>query len=86
MKVKVEYYATLRELLKIKWEEVEVKEGASVSDLMEVLVSLHGETLAQALNESRKLVNGRDVEGLGGLKIILKEGDVLSLFPPIGGG
>ena len=32
------------------------------------------------------LVNGRNIEGLSGLKTALKKNDVVSIFPPICGG
>jgi molybdopterin synthase sulfur carrier subunit len=32
------------------------------------------------------LVNGRDIEFLNGLETKLKEGDTVTIFPPVGGG
>ncbi|RLF09353.1 MAG: molybdopterin synthase sulfur carrier subunit [Thermoprotei archaeon] len=86
MKVKVEYYATLREKLGVKDEEAEVDERACVEDLLKLLVSRRGEALAEDLTECRVLVNGKDIEGLEGNKTVLKEGDTISLFPPVAGG
>ncbi len=32
------------------------------------------------------LVNGRDVRFLGGLDMVLRDGDEVSIFPPVAGG
>ena len=74
MKVLVKLFATFREN-RFKTEEWELNEGTPVGDVL------------QRLNIAPKevqilLVNGHDASD----SVLLKEGDTLSLFPPVGGG
>jgi len=71
-----------------------LKEGASVKDLIQVLVERYGEKLKDFLfKEGEKVntsisiyVNGRLIDFLDGLETKLSDGDVVSLMPPAGGG
>ena len=85
MKVKVELYASLREKAGARNLEWELPPGSRVDDLLERLrVEL---SLTKAEVEGCKvLVDGRDCEALGGRKAELKDGCVVSVFPPIAGG
>ncbi|MCX7708351.1 MAG: MoaD/ThiS family protein [Clostridia bacterium] len=74
MKIKVRLFATLRDG---RGKEVEVERGESFStlDILEEL-KIRREEVALFL------INGRD----GSFETQLSEGDVVSLFPPVGGG
>jgi len=81
VRVKVEYFASMRDKLGVKEEIMELPDGSSVEDLIERVKERLGESF-----EGRVLVNGKSVESLKGFKTELKDGDVVSLFPPIAGG
>lgn len=78
MKIEVKYYAWLREKVGEK-EMLEVEEEATVGKILKEIVEKHAN-----LSEEDFLiaVNGRIVDW----NTCLKEGDIISVFPPAGGG
>lgn len=74
IKVEVRLFAYFREGRKKK-QIMEVEEGTSISDIIKFLSIEEKEV-------SIMLLNGMD--GLGSREV--KDGDVISLFPPVGGG
>ncbi len=74
MKIEVRLFATLRNGRK-KTLNIEVDRDSPVIEILELL-DIRQEDVALLL------VNGRDRD----LDTLLVEGDVLSLFPPVGGG
>lgn len=74
MKINVRLFATLRDG-RGKLLDLEVREGSTVLDVLEML-KINQDEIAILL------VNGRD----GGVDVQLVDGDNLSLFPPVGGG
>lgn len=92
MKVKVEFFATLRE--KVGTAGVEVTfHGNTVMDLIVALDEKFGGILKELIIEGGELrelvkilVNGNDVRGIRGLNTELKEQDIVSFFPPVAGG
>jgi molybdopterin synthase sulfur carrier subunit len=92
MRVKVEFFALLREKVGAPEADVDFI-GTTVMDLVEALSDIHGEFFRDQVLEGdglrsmvKILVNGRDVKGLRGLFTELKEGDRVSIFPPAAGG
>lgn len=74
MKVIVKFFATFRQGRE-KIINLDVKQKCTVKDILDA-VKIKPEEIAILL------VNGRD----GTVEQILKDGDTLSLFPPVGGG
>ncbi|MDI9644493.1 MAG: MoaD family protein [Candidatus Verstraetearchaeota archaeon] len=92
MKVKAEFFADLRDRVGFAVKEVEFP-GNTVLELINEIDASCGGGLSGHLLEGGRLkelvkvfVNGRDVRGLGGLLTELKDGDVVSFFPPVAGG
>jgi len=92
MKVRVEVYGFLRNLMGWRSIEMEFAEDLTVGQLLELLVEqrpevkdliFEGENLKSYL---KVLVDGRDYRLLGGLKTKLRDGSTISIFPPVGGG
>jgi molybdopterin synthase sulfur carrier subunit len=91
--VTVKFFAGFREAAGKEQEKVE---GVTdVGSLLEELVNKFGEKMLVQLYEpgTRKLrgivhvlVNGRSINLLEGLKTLLKDGDVVAIFPPVAGG
>lgn len=88
MKVKVRYFARYRSLVGTDEEEIEIPEGSTVRDLIEILKERHPVLKNEVFAEDDDLAdvnvskNGRYVR----FDEILKEGDVVALFPPVSGG
>ena len=91
MRVKV--YATLR--LKIGQAEIDVKAGPgdTVRDALRELLQQYPVLAPDVMTEDGELVehvhvflNGRNVRLLDGLDSVIREGQRLDIFPPVGGG
>ncbi len=74
IKVEVRLFATFRQG-RDKTQVMEVEEGTTIADILRVLNIAEDEVAIM-------LLNGKD----GSADRQVKDGDVISLFPPIGGG
>ncbi|KUK14608.1 MAG: MoaD/ThiS family protein [Synergistetes bacterium] len=82
--VKVKLFATLAQIARKRMVEVE---ATTASELLEKLSQIYGEEFRKELEGGMIfLVNGINIEHLDGLNTPLKDGDTVSIFPPIGGG
>jgi molybdopterin synthase sulfur carrier subunit len=80
MRVKLRYFASIRELIGIVGEEVTLQEGSTVDTLIKKLKMDH--VGLRDMDRILVAVDGEYVEP----DILLREGDVVALFPPVSGG
>ena len=88
MKVKVKAFFTLREKLGWKEKTVELPEGSTVKDLIELFPIIKHEIKRYKAKGYNMIimVNGRHIEFLNGLDTMLRDGDEVAFFPPAAGG
>lgn len=94
MKINVKFLASIREIAGAHEIQFELNSGDTVKDLLELLESRFGAEFKDAAGKPfedenpkiRFLVNGRDIDFLKGPGTELKEGDLVVLIPPVGGG
>ena len=95
MKVKVQFFAAVRELIESRDEIVELPEHSTVKALLDSLVKIHGERLRDYLYDPKTgelrlaiqlLIGDRPVSELDGLSTLLQDGCVFAIIPPVGGG
>ena len=95
MKVKVSYLGYIRVMLGKREEEIELKEDATISDLLNMLSGKYGEAFRKEVYEPGLqdlkygygvIVNGLLMASLQGLKTPLKDGDQVILTTLISGG
>ncbi len=94
LKVTVRYFTTLRELAGDSEEEIEAKDDLTLADLIEGIASKYGKEARDYLYHKGEkidpsiyfLVNGVNARLLSGTETKLKEGDIIAIIPPIGGG
>jgi sulfur-carrier protein len=92
--MKVNFYATLREIVGQKCIEFPIKEGDCVRDLMNKMIHRFPDLESELLDEQGDLlghvhlfVNGRDLPYLDdGMETELSIEDQISVFPAVGGG
>jgi len=91
MKVKVRPWGVFQELMGERELEVNILERAKLGDLLEELSKRYGPRFEGELFQPGKrevkpyikvLLNGHGAE----LRARLSEGDVVAIFPPVGGG
>ena len=95
--VKVRFFTTLREVVNKREETLTFSESQTVTvDLVLKTLSkkygipfteyVYDGKTGQPKNFLQFLVNGTSTSTLNGLETALKEGDVLAILPPVGGG
>lgn len=80
LKVHISYFAALRDETRTEREELDLKEGSSITDLFQALIEVH------------PYIGGRDslvfaVNGIrSGTDRILRQGDSVAVILPVSGG
>ncbi|MEM2122735.1 MAG: ubiquitin-like small modifier protein 1 [Candidatus Bathyarchaeia archaeon] len=95
MKIKVKFFASLREITGNKEEDIEVPENTTVEGLIEILSSKYGREFSDYIYDERTgkprdhlqfLIDGRSASTLQGLKTKLRDECNFAIIPPVGGG
>lgn len=95
MKVTVMYFASLREITGKKEELVDVKDGATIENLLHTLSEIYGPRFTDYVFEKktgtprdhfRFLVDGTNIMPLQSLKTKITGGSRFAIIPPVGGG
>jgi MoaD family protein len=96
LKVKMEFLGHIRTVIgSAREEEIVVREGASISDLLVVLSEKYGESFQKAVYEKSGAdvksnyiitVNGYLLNQLKGLETKLRNNDHVTLLPIVSGG
>jgi len=93
----VRFFTTLREITGKREETLEFPddEDVTVEKVLGKLAERYGKGFVEYVYDSRSgdvkdflqfLVNGRSTSTLKGLKTELRDGDILAILPPVGGG
>jgi molybdopterin synthase sulfur carrier subunit len=96
VEVRVEYLGHVRNIIgSAKEEEIKIKDGSSIADLLTVLSEKYGEPFKKAVYEKSSTdvksnyiitVNGYLLNQLKGLETKLKNNDHVTLLPIVSGG
>ena len=94
-KVRVRVFANIRDVVGNREVQLEVGKGATIRELLYDMVKRYGDEFERLVIDSeaetlapsiKVLLNGRNVELLKGLKTVVSDGDIVVIFPPVGGG
>ena len=80
MRLKLRYFAFIRELVGAAEGDIELPEGSTVDDMLETVKRHHGRL--RDVDRILVAVNGEYVN----TRTRLTDGDVAALFPPVSGG
>jgi molybdopterin synthase sulfur carrier subunit len=95
LKVKIKFFASLREITGTKEEDLEVPEQITLLKVLELLSSKHGKDFYGYVYDARTkkpkdhlqfLIDGRSATMLQKLETKLTDGSILAILPPVGGG
>lgn len=95
MKVKAQYFASLRELLGLREEVLDVQNDIDVTGLLEFLAERHGPKLKTYLFDANTgtpkqylqfIIDGSSISSLQGFATKLSDGSTFAVIPPVGGG
>jgi len=92
--MKVNFYATLRDVTGQKTVDIDLPENATVRQLVDAMVERYPLLRDKLLNQDDKLwghvhvfINGRDAPFLDNeMQTVIKLDDSISIFPAVGGG
>jgi len=93
IKTTVRLFASFKQLINKRETEIELDEGATIFQLLEVLCNQYNSLRDKIFDENHELRkwiqilrNGRSTKFLNGLETKLTDGDVIAVFPPVAGG
>lgn len=93
LKVKFKSFGPIRRLLKEKVIDVEMPPDSSVRQVINTVVELGGDELRKLIMHNDAIsgnlivmLNKRDVETLGGIDIVVHDGDEVAILPHVQGG
>ena len=97
MQVSVRFFTTLREVTGKREETIEFTEAsaATLEDVLQKLTKKHGKDFTEYVYDRRThqpkgylqfLINGKSITPTKGFQTKLRDGDVLAIIPPVGGG
>ena len=92
--MKVNFYATLRDVVGQKTVDIDIPENATVRQLVDTVVERYPLLRDKLLNQDDDLwghvhvfINGRDAPFLEDeMQTVIKPEDSISIFPAVGGG
>ena len=95
MKVKVQYFAAIREIANRSEEILEVEKRPTVLDALKALAKNHGDKFTDYVFDPQTgvprpylqfLVNEESISTMNGLSTVLSDDSTLAIIPPVGGG
>jgi len=97
LRVSVRFFTSLREVVKKKEDILEFSddEKVTVGKVLETLSQRYGKNFVDYVYDSKTrevrgflqfLINGKSASTPNGLQTALRDGDVLAILPPVGGG
>lgn len=89
MKIKVLYFGNFRQITGVKQKAYNIKEPASLYDLIAYLIEKYGVSFRDVVKNTpglRILINGRENIILDGMNTALEDGNIVVILPPVVGG
>ena len=94
MNIEIKFFTYLREIVGKKKISLELKNIISVEELISLLAKKYGEDFREYIYYNNEnvadflsfLINGKNINNLQGFGTLLRDGDIVAILPPVGGG
>ncbi len=94
MNIEIKFFTSLREITGKKKISLKLKNMISIEELLSLLQRKYGKEFKEYVFDDQGkvqdflsiLINGRNVNNLQGFKTLIKDGDIIAILPPVGGG
>ena len=94
MRITVRYLSVIREITGTREEVIEVSDGGTVEDILQILSRKYGKAFQRMIRSGRDLrglkiiyfIDGKNIENLKGFKTAVHDESELVLIPPVAGG
>ena len=91
---KIKFFTSLREISGKKVDEIHFQRTITVNELLALLSEKYGTEFRDYIYDQKRKVQGflsfilndKNINKMQGLDTKLKEGDILAILPPVGGG
>ena len=91
-KIKIEFYASMREVFQEKERNIELERAFNIRDILDLLCNTHQRRQkifnhsGQLRSDVNILKNGRHIKFLDDVETEAEEGDTIAIFPAVYGG
>ena len=94
MYVTIRYLSVVREITGTREEVIEVQNGATVADILEILSKKYGKPFQRMIRSGRDIrglqivffINGKNISRLKGFETTVYNASELVIIPPVAGG
>ena len=92
--INIKFFASIRRITGLKEKKMDLINSIKVSDLLNSLCIKYNGLSEELYNPKTNklhdfiviLINGRNIKYLDGLDTVLRDKDIIAIFPPTGGG
>ena len=94
MYVTIRYLSVIREITGTREEVIEVQNGATVADILELLSKKYGKSFQRMIRSGRDIrglqivyfMDGKNINTLQGFETAVSDASELVIIPPVAGG